>query len=140
MLFRSQLELPFDNGIYTFVGTNGCGKSTMMLCLAQLLSNQLNRLTISDTKNDSFVRFETNGKCCLWKRSNNLNWKHSENTLRYNGLYEGSLFYGTRFEDSTNIEQMIASGRITEQELADADDYVKNHMSFILHEIGRAHV
>lgn len=28
---------------------------------------------------------------------------------------------------------MIASGRITEQELADADDYVKNHMSFILH-------
>ncbi|MEY8720557.1 AAA family ATPase [Bacteroides stercorirosoris] len=130
---EAQLELPFDNGIYTFVGTNGCGKSTMMLCLAQLLSNQLNRLTISDTKNDSFVRFETNGKCCLWKRSNNLNWKHSENTLRYNGLYEGSLFYGTRFEDSTNIEQMIASGRITEQELADADDYVKNHMSFILH-------
>lgn len=47
---EAQLELPFDNGIYTFVGTNGCGKSTMMLCLAQLLSNQLNRLTISDTK------------------------------------------------------------------------------------------
>ena len=44
---EAQLELPFDNGIYTFVGTNGCGKSTMMLCLAQLLSNQLNRLTIS---------------------------------------------------------------------------------------------
>ena len=35
---EAQLELPFDNGIYTFVGTNGCGKSTMMLCLAQLLS------------------------------------------------------------------------------------------------------
>lgn len=130
---EAQIELPFDNGIYTIVGTNGCGKSTMMLCLAQLLSNQLNRLTISDTKNDSFVRFEIDGKFCLWKRSNNLKWQHFGDNLRYNGLYEGSLFYGTRFEDSTNIEQMIVSGQITEQKLADADDYVKNYMSFILH-------
>lgn len=66
---EAQLELPFDNGIYTFVGTNGCGKSTMMLCLAQLLSNQLNRLTISDTKNDSFVRFP----CSCRTRQTNTN-------------------------------------------------------------------
>lgn len=34
---HAELDLPFDNGIYTFVGTNGCGKSTLMLCMAQLL-------------------------------------------------------------------------------------------------------
>lgn len=102
---EASIELPFDNGIYTFVGTNGCGKSTLMLCLAQLLSNQLQRLASSDTKSDSFVKFETNEKFCIWKRSNNdLKWKQS-NILKYNGLYEGSLFYGTRFEDSTNIEK-----------------------------------
>lgn len=127
------IELPFDNGIYTFVGTNGCGKSTLMLCLAQLLSNQLQRLSSSDSKSDSFVKFEINDKCCLWKRCNNLKWKQLNNSLKYNGLYEGSLFYGTRFEDSTNIEQMIESRLISEDKLADADEYVKNQMSFILH-------
>lgn len=130
---EAQIELPFDNGIYTIVGTNGCGKSTMMLCLAQLLSNQLDRLTLGDTKNDSYVKFEIDGKYSLWKRSNNLKWRRSGDMLKFNGLYEGSLFYGTRFEDSTNIEQMIASGQITEQEITDADDYVKKQMSFILH-------
>lgn len=130
---EASIELPFDNGIYTFVGTNGCGKSTLMLCLAQLLSNQLQRLASSDTKSDSFVKFETNEKFCIWKRSNNdLKWKQS-NILKYNGLYEGSLFYGTRFEDSTNIEKLIESGQISEEKLADADEYVKNQMSFILH-------
>lgn len=110
---EASIELPFDNGIYTFVGTNGCSKSTLMLCLAQLLSNQLQRLASSDTKSDSFVKFETNEKFCIWKRSNNdLKWKQS-NILKYNGLYEGSLFYGTRFEDSTNIEKMIESGQIS---------------------------
>ena len=131
---EAQIELPFDNGIYTIVGTNGCGKSTMMLCLAQLLSNQLDRLTLGDTKNDSYVKFEIEGKCSLWKRNNHLKWRHTgQKILKYNGLYEGSLFYGTRFEDSTNIEQMITSGQITEQEITDADDYVKKQMSFILH-------
>lgn len=131
---EAKIELPFDNGIYTIVGTNGCGKSTLMLCMAQLLSNkQLSRLTISDTKNDSFVRFEADGKWCLWNRDSSLEWNCTGDLSKYNGLYEGSLFYGTRFEDSTNIEQLIAFGQITENELADADDYVKDQMSFILH-------
>lgn len=132
-IVEAQIELPFDNGIYTIVGTNGCGKSTMMLCLAQLLTNQLDRLTVGDTKDDSYVKFEIDGNYCLWKRNSNFKWRRSGNIVKYNGLYEGSLFYGTRFEDSTNIEQMIASGQITEQEITDADDYVKQQMSYILH-------
>ena len=28
---KAELEVPFDNGIYTFVGANGCGKSSLML-------------------------------------------------------------------------------------------------------------
>lgn len=47
---KAELEVPFDNGIYTFVGANGCGKSSLMLCMAQLLSKyqlrKLNRLVI----------------------------------------------------------------------------------------------
>lgn len=129
----AQIEIPFDNGIYTIVGSNGCGKSTLMLCMAQLLSNQLSRLAVSDAKTDSFVEFEVDGNESIWRRSNTLKWQHFGKRHKYNGLYEGSLFYGTRFEDSTNIERMIENGRITEHELADADDYVKDKMSYILH-------
>ncbi len=129
----AQIEIPFDNGIYTIVGSNGCGKSTLMLCMAQLLSNQLSRLAVSDAKTDSFVEFEVDGNKSIWRRSNTPKWQHFCKRHKYNGLYEGSLFYGTRFEDSTNIERMIENGRITEHELADADDYVKDKMSYILH-------
>lgn len=48
-------------------------------------------------------------------------------------MYEGSLFYGTRFEDSTSIEQMILNGRITEDRIADADTRVKEQLSYIIH-------
>ena len=44
---KAELEVPFDNGIYTFVGANGCGKSSLilMLCMAQLLTKyQLRKL------------------------------------------------------------------------------------------------
>ena len=123
----AQIEIPFDNGIYTIVGSNGCGKSTLMLCMAQLLSNQLSRLAVSDAKTDSFVEFEVDGNESIWRRSNTPKWQHFGKRHKYNG------FYGTRFEDSTNIERMIENGRITEHELADADDYVKDKMSYILH-------
>lgn len=132
-IVSANLDFPFDNGIYTIVGGNGCGKSTIMLCLAQLISHQLDRLTNSDVKPNSFVEFEISGNKTKWIHSRSGKWTRKGSYMKYNGLYEGSLFYGTRFEDSTNIEQMILSGQITEQEIMDADDYVKKQMSYILH-------
>ena len=95
---QAQLELPFDNGLYTIVGTNGCGKSTIMLCLAQLISNQLDRLIHSDACDDSYLRFDISNKEYVWKRYALTRWHANEQKIKkFNGLYEGSLFYGTRF-------------------------------------------
>lgn len=130
----ADLEVPFDNGIYTFVGANGCGKSTLMLCMAQLLSKyQLQKLQDGDIDKDSYVEFKIgeNAQKWCWKSTGHLVFKG--HFFKYNGMYEGSLFYGTRFEESTNIEQMIKDGKITEDRIADADQQVKKQLSYIIH-------
>ena len=127
----ADLLLPFDNDIYSFVGANGCGKSTIMLCLAQLIKLQLNSLSDGDYSQNSFVRFEYNGKSSKWVNINGK-WTQKEKPLKIKGLYEGSLFYGTRFMDSSNIEELIASKKLTNKEICDADDYIKQHLGFIL--------
>ena len=131
---KAELEIPFDNGIYTFVGANGCGKSTLMLCMAQLLSkNQLGKLRIGDIDNYSFVEYKNDDLVQKWCWNSTGHLVSKGQSFKYNGMYEGSLFYGTRFEDSTNIEQMIQEGKITEERIADADKQVKEQLSYIIH-------
>lgn len=129
---KANLTLPLDNGIYAFVGINGCGKSTIMLCLAQLLRNQLNNLTKGDYSSESVVKFTYQKKSTSWHNVMNRWIPNEDEPIHLNGLYEGSLFYGTRFMDSTNIERLIARGKISNDKICDADEYVKQHLSFIL--------
>lgn len=126
------IEFPFDNGIYTLVGTNGCGKSTIMFCMSQLMMRQIQTLK-DGFKDDSYVKIAVDSAERICKRDNN-SWIVTLDSLpRFNGLYEGSLFYGTRFEDSSIIEEMILKNQIPSSEISDADDYVKNQLSYILH-------
>ena len=130
-LKKAELEIPFDNGIYTFVGANGCGKSTLMLCMAQLLSkNQLGKLRIGDIDNNSFVEYKIEDLVQKWYWNSTGHLVSKGQLFKYNGMYEGSLFYGTRFEDSTNIEQMIQEGKTTDERIADADKQVKEQLSY----------
>lgn len=128
----AQIEFPFDNGIYAIVGANGCGKSTVMLCLAQLLSNQLQHLSSRDISSDTYIEYLVSGEKSSWVPKSK-HWQRNGDDIRYSGLYEGSLFYGTRFEDSTKVERMINTNKFTDKEIVDADDYVKQQMSYILH-------
>jgi len=50
-----------------------------------------------------------------------------------NGIYEGNLFVGTRFQDSKQIDDLIIDGRITEEDITDANPDVIRDISFILH-------
>uniref|UniRef100_A0AAU6WPK9 AAA family ATPase n=1 Tax=Chryseobacterium endophyticum TaxID=1854762 RepID=A0AAU6WPK9_9FLAO len=130
-------ELPLESGVYSIVGTNGCGKSSILLSVAQLISKHyLGTLKKEDYKAASKVSFTIDGQTDTWSVNlDNGFWKSSlyPHTLKLNGLYEGSLFYGTRFNDSRKIDEFLKSGRLQESEIVPADTYIIEKLSYILH-------
>jgi predicted ATPase len=134
------IEIPIENGLYAIVGNNGTGKSTIMSCFSQLLSNNgLNwSLREKDYSNESsYVEFIFDGKENRWIHKND-NWvvlpkKGSAEIIRFNGTYEGSLFYGSCFNDSKKVDSLLYQGRISEIDIIDADSFIVEHMGNILH-------
>lgn len=134
-IVNGSIELPIENGIYAIVGNNGCGKSTIMSCMAQLLSkHNLGLLKPEDYDNTSYVEFLYQGKKDKWFCKNSF-WKSTifPDTLQFNGTYEGSLFYGMRFSDSKNVDELMEEGKIADDYIVEADTYVKESLGKILH-------
>jgi len=133
----AEFELPIESGVYSLVGTNGCGKSSILLSIAQLISKHyLGTLKKEDYQKDSKVTYTMDGVTDSWTvdMSNGF-WKSNifPKTLKLNGLYEGSLFYGTRFNDSRKIDEYFESGKLDASEIVPADSYVIEKLSYILH-------
>lgn len=133
----ANFELPIESGVFSLVGTNGCGKSSILLAVAQLISKHyLGTLKKEDYQQDSKVSFTMDGKTDIWTAdTKNGFWTSNifPKTLKLNGLYEGSLFYGTRFNDSRKIDEYFESGKLQQDEIVPADQYVIDKLSFILH-------
>lgn len=129
------IDVPIENGIFCFVGNNGVGKSTIMSCLAQLISrHNLGLLKEEDYFEDSFVEFYADGIVDHWYCKDDF-WitDNFPKTIRFNGTSEGSLFYGMRFKDSREVDNLMHDGKIAPHDLADADDYVQQQLGQILH-------
>lgn len=57
-----EFDLPIEKGIYCLVGANGCGKSTVLSCIAQTVySFSLQNLNEYDYTDSSRIEF-SNGK------------------------------------------------------------------------------
>ncbi|GAA0562253.1 hypothetical protein GCM10009098_32980 [Rheinheimera aquimaris] len=139
-IVSAELEIPLEKGVYGIVGNNGCGKSTVLLSLAQLISrHHLSILQKEDYRFDSSsIEYEYRGKVDKWtcvSRNSGLFWQCDDhrNATKFNGLYEGSLFYGTRFNDSRKIDSLLERGDLKLTDIVDSDDYIMEKMSFILH-------
>lgn len=129
------VEIPIENGIYSLVGSNGVGKSTIMSCFAQLLSrHNLGQLKSEDYSESSYVEFIYEGHVDKWTCENGF-WKCDTypHSLRFNGTYEGSLFYGMRFRDSKNVDDLMNDGKIDEDSIVNADLYISESLGKILH-------
>lgn len=134
----ADLELPLETGLYGLVGNNGCGKSTILLLMAQLLSRQWwGGMKKEDCDPaTSKVVFTLEDKTDIWTfdgRTSRWRVQPPRDNIHLNGMYEGSLFYGTRFSDSRRIDDMLEKGKLKSEDIISADDYVKDKLSFILH-------
>lgn len=101
----AKIEIPVEKGVYSLVGNNGCGKSTILRSLAQIISKHyLSTLRTEDYDTTSYVEFEMSGQKNKW--TSDKGWWSIDsfpNIIQINGMYEGSLFYGTRFNDSLTL-------------------------------------
>jgi ABC-type cobalamin/Fe3+-siderophores transport system ATPase subunit len=141
---KCSIEIPLDNGVYALVGGNGSGKSTVLQALAQVVrpNSGLFALSSNDFSSNSVVEFSSRHNKDKWSVSGNR-WENQImgsrrsrgvfNNIEINGMYEGSLFVGTRFQDSTKVDGLVATGKISSKDLVDADKYVVDNLSFILH-------
>lgn len=131
-----KLSIPLTRGIYGIIGNNGTGKSTIMTSLAQaVFSHSLDSLRREDISDASYVLLSDGEKTAKGYRKNNK-WGTVEklrDRLHYDGMYEGSLFYGTRFNDSKIVDDLLATSQIRAEDIVEADDYIKDNLSYILH-------
>ena len=132
-----ELALPLESGIYAIIGNNGTGKSTIINCMAQMIArnNSGTGLTADEGKINSCVKITCDERSATW-RFKDGRWQTDEkpqDCLNFEGMYERSLFYGTRFNDSRIVDKKLKQKEILVDELVEADSYVKDQLSFILH-------
>ncbi|MEG1940818.1 MAG: AAA family ATPase [Eubacterium sp.] len=125
----------FQNGIYALVGENSVGKSTIMSALASTVyPKTLLRLGKTEVKNDSYIEVKSQNKVDLWSyNSQLLQMKSNRPNIVFNGIYEGSIFSGTRFEDMQSIDKTINDDPKFASDFIPATDDLKNALSIILH-------
>ena len=132
---QTTFSIPLKNGIYAFVGENGSGKSTILAAMSIMLyKTKPDRLFKDSECNDSScIRYSIGDNISEWTRKNG-SWRYitKGDRILFNGMYERSFFYGTRFTDSTRIDSLLKNGKIRDVEIVDADDYMKDQLSYVL--------
>lgn len=140
---QAELTLPFSKGMYAIVGENGCGKSTIMLALSLMVKKSSAKLlSEQDICESSKISLDIETASDLWHYKDKklctdvLDTYHGRTVVGSNitlqGFYEGSIFFGTRFNDYSLVDDFIEKADLS-SDLIEADDFVKETLGYILH-------
>ena len=141
---QAEIVLPYDKGLYALVGENGSGKSTLMLAVSLIVKTSSSKfITPEDTNKDSEIILRIDEKEDTWKRNQkgrmttgNYSTKLGQHRMiakaHCHGFYEGSIFYGCRFNDYTIVDSFFEKPNY-EQYLKPADAFVVETLGYIVH-------
>ena len=133
------IEFPLERGLYAIVGENGCGKSTIMQAMSVLVKpSSLRSFREADYSNDSYIEIDIDNKIDKWHVENGQwilplqrNGRPCQNN-KFHGFYEGSIFYGSRFDDYNIVDSFLSESDFSSK-IRLADSFVTETLSFILH-------
>ena len=128
-----KLSLPIKKGLFALTGANGTGKSTIMRVISKLVrASAYNTFQPQDYNADTRITLEYGGKKNIWSRGSR-DWScNTKDFIKLSGFYEGSIIHGTRFSDA-NYDALLKAENVDNSMLVDADKYVMNNLSTILH-------
>lgn len=146
---HAEFELPLEKGLFAFVGENGCGKSTLMLALSLMVkTSSAHMLLPYDICPDSTIDIEREDANDHWfykngkLTTNKFTYVKSHGNVKghsaliasthLDGFYEGSIFYGCRFDDYDCIDKFVSIENY-EDFLMPADEFVASTLGYILH-------
>ena len=148
---QADISLPLEKGLYALVGENGCGKSTLMLIMSLIVkTSSAHMLSTADIDTSSVVDITTDCGSDHWfykkgklttgrfktvKPNGRTRVQHT--ALKVNshwpGFYEGSIFYGCRFDDFDTVDSFLEQPNYLD-ELVPADAFVAEKLGYILHD------
>jgi energy-coupling factor transporter ATP-binding protein EcfA2 len=128
------IEIPIEQGLYAIAGTNGVGKSTLMALLAIPFRPALLKTLFDSCSIGSRSTYSYDGKRDSWLKKSE-GWVldgQGKKEVWIDGFIEGSIIHGTRFTDST-LKTLQLSDTVNDEHLVDADDFINENFSQILH-------
>jgi len=138
----AKIDIPCLPDVYVIAGINGSGKSTLMNALAQSFRNSLEMLEPADYDEClSLIKISYNGIYDEWipQDDDRTGYKWTTKTRRrpklkdiISGFYEGSIFYGTRFNEWEATSDLQNKDGF-ESLLIHANNFVIEQLSYILH-------
>lgn len=128
-----RIALPLNKGLYAITGENGVGKSTIFAALSKLVYKMaLQNFFRKDGGAKTSITFRFAGVENRWEKP--LGWVRADTNaseIFFDGFYEGSLIFGSRFSDA-HTSRMAKTSNIHPADVCDADEFVRLNLGRIL--------
>ncbi|MDE6878050.1 MAG: ATP-binding protein [Odoribacter sp.] len=128
-----ELNLPIQKGLYAISGANGTGKSTIMTVVSKVIRNSaFDRFQPHDYSSQSKITISFNGLENIWTKADKEWICNTKDIISLQGFYEGSIIHGVRFSDAS-YATLLKAEKVDDTFLTDADSFVQQNLSLILH-------